>query len=201
MGGLVESLGRSFERLLRWLYPGALFLVLLYLSSRSVFNSIRRVQDPWALVFVAIVAGMVTYLLQTYVVNQFISLLFDLPCLRLLSTDTEQLKGRPKCLAEGAARWGEPAWRRWGISWHERSDEQAKERLNSWLDYSWSTYHAGFITVWLTLVFFCNSDRGSFLSNISPWLVWGLAIPLIASLLWQYLILTRVTLRISERQN
>jgi len=38
----ISALGKGFERLLRWAYPGILFLVLLYMSKPTVFEDVSK---------------------------------------------------------------------------------------------------------------------------------------------------------------
>jgi hypothetical protein len=146
MGNFIEALGKGFERLLRWFYPAGLFLALLYLSMPLSFNNIREIKivpDPWPLIIVAIVAGMASYLIQAYLVNNIVSLCYS-PS-GLLYKNKEELNGKlTKWFVEWAERWGETAWRRHGIN---NINRREREHLQNWLDYSWSTYHATFITV------------------------------------------------------
>ena len=202
MVNLIDALGKSFERLLRWIYPGALFLVLLYLSSPpciNVLTSINGIAGVWGLVLVAVVAGMAVYIAQAYIFNQIVSLCFSPSGLLHKKTKTLN-RGKAKKLAKFADTWGEGAWRRWGIQTEQLTDRHAIERLNGWLDYAWSAYHAGCITLWLTLTFFCFSASNSILGSISPWIIWPFMGVLLVSLLWQYLILTRVVLLIPKTQ-
>ncbi|MBI2328608.1 MAG: hypothetical protein HYU85_03080 [Chloroflexi bacterium] len=210
MGSFVDALGSGFERLLRWLYPGALFLVLLFLSNPTVLPNISKplfvlskaneVVGIWQVGIVAIVAGMTTYLIHAYIFNQIISWWFC--SVGLLHRKSEDLSRIARNLAEFADHWTEPAWRRWGVS---SNDQHALERFNNWLTYSWSTYHAGCITLWLTASFFFINEDGSALDTFAK--SGGLLLPIgacllflafLLSLLWQYLILTRLTLRLAR---
>ena len=80
MAGLQELIGASFERVLRWVYPGALILVLLRLSRPDSFLEIVNLEDlagPWELIVVGFVAGFAAYMLQGYVINYVISHIFQ----------------------------------------------------------------------------------------------------------------------------
>ncbi len=43
MQNWAESIFKNFERIIRWIYPGALFLSLLYLTSPNCLNFIREI--------------------------------------------------------------------------------------------------------------------------------------------------------------
>ncbi len=207
MENFVDAIGTGFERILRWLYPGALFLVLLFLSNPSVFKIIltpllahnKNYESfaVWQLIIAGAVAGMAIYLIHYYIFNWIISLLITRS--GLLDRETRDLQGLPERLAQFAERWNEPTWRRWGIR-QNRPTRHTLERANNWLNYSWSTYHAGCITLYLAVLFSIFKESSSVLGNWfigkGPWFYLGLVIFLVLflkSLLWQYIILTRLT--------
>ena len=188
MQNSAEYLGRNFERLLRWVYPGALFLVLLRMSRPQAFKAVADVEsgNVWDLVVVGLAAGFVVYLLQGYVINQLISAVAQ-----LLRWDVNVYPSdQPihcRCL-RCLVRWVDPQAR------SIRRRYSTCESLNSYLDYAWGVYHALSITGWLTILFFGIRAKGSVLASNGcwGWVVFGTALLLFIASLWAYAQLSRV---------
>jgi hypothetical protein len=191
MGNVAEALGRSFERLLRWLYPAALFLVVAYAARPSLLKlgqKLPAMGDTWGLILVALVAGFIAYLLQSYVWTTLISEVLD----RTVRWSTRN-RSAGGFVAYVDRRFDD-AWRRWG---HNRKE------MNDYLNYAWATYHAASMTGWLTIVFTCFKESRSFVNDNRSYCV---AIVTIAGILflasiWQYLILSRVAQRFEMPPN
>lgn len=190
MADLVDSIGRNFERLLRWVYPGAFFLVLLRLSNRSAYDNLLKVEpELWALVVAGIVAGVVVYLLQGYVLNMGLSILVT-----RIGWDVNAREGNenpswwPTCLDRLAHlfdRIAQGTKRRWG--------GMNRQGLGNYLNYAWATYHATSITGWLTLVFYYFvKDDSSVLAKLPFWAIPFPAILLVLGSLLTWCHLSRV---------
>ena len=134
MAKLVEVICKYFERLLRWVYPGALFLVLLLLSSTSDSFKDLFLRENWLLILVVVTFGAVIYIFQSALINIIIGLLL-IPC--------------NKC-------------RRWDSFLSDHYAKRilirypTKKSANEYLNYSWAFYHATSITAWLPLSFFLS---------------------------------------------
>lgn len=180
---MIDQIDRSFERLLRWIYPAVLFLVLLGVSRPGDFDTLAEVKWPWGLAIVGLVAGAVAYLLQAYVVNQLVVSqvshycrwernVYEVPRFRFLIG-----------LANYADRWARVTHQRWGTK---------LERLHSYLNYAWATYHAAMLTAWLTLIFFLLKVEGSMFASVEWWVVVIPAVLLLVGAIWQYVWLARI---------
>ena len=67
---LIDSTFNNFERVLRWVYPGGLAVVLLYAANPEFLQ--KTVYDHfggWPVVIGGLIAGAVVYLFQAYFVG------------------------------------------------------------------------------------------------------------------------------------
>lgn len=113
MNNPFEFIGSNFERLLRWVYPGALFIVLLYATHPEFLQGEEGLYSKigiWGLVTGGLVIGAVIYLFQSYVVGSVITVTFI-----LLKWDVRQGIQRP--LAE----------------WETKEEEKPRYCLRYWL--------------------------------------------------------------------
>src|SRR4030042_5434851 len=85
MSGVIDEIGKNFERLLRWAYPGGLFLVLLFFSTlingkSTAFNTLLAyTQNNWLVIFFAgIFIGSAIYIFQSNVVANILKFLLKL---------------------------------------------------------------------------------------------------------------------------
>lgn len=192
MQNWAESIFKNFERILRWIYPGALFLSLLYLTGSDILNFIRKIEPnhSWFfLVLVAAVAGFVIYLFQQQVIAQFISF-FTMLSDWDKESDPSKLPWGKYCqkMAKHADKWVTATIARWN----------SPELLNPYLDYAFARYHATSITAWLTLLFLMVKSPGSALSLIPLWVVILFAVSLLLGSIWEYLWLSRVKLHFDQ---
>lgn len=183
-GSIINTVFDRFERSLRWLYPGLLFLVLLRMSRPDEFEAVNSVlENYWDLVGAGIVAGVAIYLFQAYLVGQVISAIgvwckWDVNA--LLPGETPV---RSSCVLTILDRQAVSVRKRWG--------RKIENGLGGYLDYSWAAYHALSITGWLTIVMFGLKCEGSVFEKAGcPILV--LAILLMVGALWLYAQLTRI---------
>ena len=146
--GLLDSIDRNFQRLLRWAYPAALLLLLLLITDSSstvgVFVKEQSDKPLWVLAVGLLAAGAATYLFHMAIVIQAVSLLsigvrWELNALDPGTTPVWPFKG----IASAFDKWATSTQRRWNT----------RDKLGGYLDYAWATCHAQFITGWLTLVF------------------------------------------------
>ena len=193
MGDLIDSIGRNFQRLLRWVYPGALFLVLLRISSPDAFNHLACLNlgiGLWGLVVGGLVAGFVIYLFQGYFVSYIVTFIFiwakwdvrqglQVPAPKI----REKCKCIPYCVLHFFDRMAVATRRRWNGS--------VPKGLGNYLDYAFAAYHAVMMTGWLTLVFVFVSIFNS--DSVLRW--WILFIPAILFLVGgiiTYMLLGRI---------
>jgi len=194
-----NALGNSFERLLRWFYPGILFLVLLFISKPNAWDSYwkfvqyNEVVGLWGLFSLVIVSGLLIYTIQAYFINNIVS---SVSCLSGIGhRDIEQLRWGIRHIARGSLRWGETAWRRWGFVSTDIIRED-RDRLGRWIDYSWGTYHVGCMTIWLYWFFYWFIDKDNNLNCIPLWIPVVISVFMGIFLVFHYIMLTRFALRI-----
>lgn len=184
MPELIGQIDRIFQRLLRWVYPPALFSTLLYLTRPDDFTTFASIEKPWGLIIASFVAGFAVYLFQNYFISQFI--IFGISCTIGWEYKFETLLRfrllQP--LADLANKWAQVTYRRYGTS---------VERLNSYLDYAWAAYHATMVTGWLTLTLFFLKEQNSIFDSIPSWEIILPAALLILAGISYYGLLTRVT--------
>jgi len=214
MESIMEALGKGFERILRWIYPGALFLVLLFLSHPKSLKELLEISpfsNEWEIIIVILIAGMVVYLIHALFLNQIISIpflksgLLHKSDMELLRDSGEKLnkKNYMKKLVPLVNAWIEPTICKFGLN-NEALTKRERERFRSYLDYAWGTYHAASITLWLAIFFLIVNEKDSKIDLLTHWGVpwFFLAISIIfffffLFLLWEYLVLVRLDLRAS----
>jgi len=160
MGDLIRAVDSSFQRLLRWVYPGGLLLVLLYIASEKDLIG-WELQLSSLLIVVVFFAGATLYLFQTTVINQIISTFATLTRLEKNAIDDN---ARPMrgfiAIANFFDKWAREAEIRWPP---HRGDIQ-RDDIQSFLNYRWAVYHATLITGWLTLIFFIYFELWGFIA-------------------------------------
>ena len=203
MDNLVDSLGRSFERLLRWVYPGALFIVLLRLARPADFETLATIklagdESLWGLLVGGIVAGVIAYLLQGYVVNVVVSGVFI-----YLKWDVNVPFDRPQWVQRVLGWWG---IRQVASEFAHLVDAMARNsrrrwesKLSNWLDYVWGVHHATAVTGWLTLFFYLlwNEPESRF-DRAAAWEILAPSATLLLAALFLHAVLVRVKLPDSE---
>jgi len=201
LGDLIDSIGKNFERLLRWVYPGALFLVLLYASKPNFFKNLTSVDNAigiWGLVVGGLVAGVIVYLLQGYVVSYIINVAFMLlrwDVRQRLQCDHGERETESKKQPVSCVRWMLPLFDGMAAGTRERWSISDTQKLGNHLTYAWATYKAVLITGWLTIIFFGINESGSVFSSATAWAVLPPAILLLLGGLFTYLILSRIPVK------
>jgi len=132
---LIEVICKYFERLLRWVYPGALFWVLVLLSPVSGYFKDTFLINYWLIVLAVVTIGAIIYIVQSAIVNTIIGLI-----LILLSNRCKQ--------------WGNFLNSHYANRILNRYP--TKDKANEYLNYAWAFYHATSITAWLPLSFFLS---------------------------------------------
>ena len=204
MPNLEEFIGKNFERVLRWIYPGALFVVLLYASHPGYFNGPDGLYAKiglWGLVVGALVAGFIIYLFQAYVIGYIITVPFifsgwdvrqRLPK-KVKETNTERkpgIKTKLKCCRERTVSLFDTMAR----ATRDRWSDEVPPKLNNYQNYAWATYHAVLMTGWLTLFFYLsrNKSADSIFRDVPCWCVILPASLFILGGFFTYLLLTRI---------
>ena len=138
MGELIDAIGRNFERLLRWAYPGGLLLFLIWAYSTSFgqeesefFNELKDLTgSSWWVIFAGtIFAGFAIYIIQNKMVSLLLYWLFSNTWIKRKFT----CKAVVNMLRMRANL--NPVW------------------YQGYPDYGWATYHATSITGLLVLIF------------------------------------------------
>ena len=186
----ISSIYDSFERLLRWAYPGMLFLVLLYVSKAKAINLLQKIEGyPWILALVVIVSGAVIYLFQINVITQTFAALAQSCRWDSVTHPKYTNKNAPHPKPRGFLQ---PLAEKWFN--HQARDIEIKHKAgsnSSYLDYAWAVYHAASITGWLGLIFCRIKDTDSMLADINSWVVVVSALLVFFSL-YMFARLTRV---------
>ena len=182
MGAFVEALDKGFDRILRFVYPGTLLVVLFHLFNPDLICKLQQTFSIWGVVVFAVVSGTAIFLVHFLVLNWLISIVFL--TLGLLYEDKP--RGCKARLADWADKWSVPTWHRWGIN---RDRHVGLKRANNWLTLRWSYYHAACMTLWITM---------GFLFWKGNWVLGLLPLLLLPCLFWEYLVLTRLALRLPK---
>ncbi len=188
-----EAIGKGFERVLRWLYPGALFLILLAVSWPDFYNlPIVTTYGLTAIIVVGLTAGFITYLVQAYVLKELLVWVT-----KLIRWDVTLLRLPPDpirfCFLRWLAKtlcnpWAEAITKRW----------PTRKELDGYLHYSFAAFHAMMITAWLPPLFrfLLWATHEPLLPFWTKWPCWWI-LSLVTGLfgLFLYLYLTRLDWR------
>jgi len=183
MGSVVEATGKAFERLLRWLYPGLLFFVLLFLFKKTTFDELLSLQHfEWVVIIGGLGISAAIYLIEVYVFEQIINIIAQMIGWLVLEGYRRQPKFFPKWIVDFIDSQAKDI----EYKYISRQDRQ------SYMSYANATYHALCITGWQILFFYCVRDDSSLLSKIElPWIIFVLVLIFIFSLSY-YARLSRV---------
>ncbi len=75
---MVDNIFKNIERILRWVYPGLLFFILLYITNRDftidiIFKDLGFPEyTSWGIILSITGIGALIYLLEQYVLNTFL---------------------------------------------------------------------------------------------------------------------------------
>lgn len=173
MNNLVTSIYGPFERILRWAYPGMLFLVLLNLSQSPSFCIINAFgSQTWFLVIGALVIGAALYLIQSLVVTQLLTCIFQ--GLHWCVNEHPEAGDNPSILALHdklppwccCLKWLATHWLDRDARTIELRCRRSKGDHYSYLDSSWAQFHSAFITAILIILFWFLKSANSTLSML-----------------------------------
>ena len=193
MSGIIDDIGRNFERLLRWAYPGGLFLVLLFISTlvesyhhetRDILYDfsptfeilIRYTDHNWFVIFLgSLFVGGAIYLFQSEVIDKIVPCvlhcvwrIFHLrECYKFIDNNTGNLLSRlvSFCTTRAETRTNDQI---------ERllfRDFLNSEWLKNYLDYAWAIVHSTSITGWLLVIFRLCAIQNSWFDAKDPYYV------------------------------
>jgi len=190
-----EIINRGFERLLRWLYPGALFLGLLYAGKPDQLTRLKGAtefpEQIWILLILGLGISAAIYLFQNYVLTQL--LLHTL--FRWLNWDVGAVTDKEK---RSEPKLSCMKWLADKVINHQADVIELQyrdpEKRQLYMDYCWGIFHAAFITVWLPFIFLVSSRHETDLHSIG-WLVAIAIFLLLIGSLYLYLRITRVRVR------
>ncbi|MEW6142600.1 MAG: hypothetical protein AB1597_05500 [Chloroflexota bacterium] len=173
----VTQLFGSLERLLRWVYPGLLFLALLGGSQPVAFKLLVGIERPWGVVVSGLVVGFVIYMLQRSVV----SLLLQSVCFWGLHWEQREPRRWTRRLVGAMDTWVRREGNKWG-----------SEELVRYQNFAWGSYHALSMTGWLIILFVVLwVEPQSPLGSIRWWLLLPSILLLVASV-WEFMFLIRL---------
>jgi len=155
----IDALGENFERLLRWVYPGFLLTLLLYLAKPYLFEHIafNRTVGLSGLIIGCVVIGFIVYILQTNFLQQIFIVIFTL----CKWSHSQVLRKHKNFIHE---------------LFYGEAEIIVKHSGKNYSSYLWSTCHMMFITCWLTFLFLGVKDSHSF---FSCWFGWILSINIV----------------------
>ena len=189
MPPLGDLLGKSLERLLRWVYPGVLLLGLLFLADINVFRKFDREFYVWVAVGFVWIAGFVIFTLQRFVVNEFITLLLDFRGWNSLPRANRRpfLDGPFPWLCSYIDRLAKSSGDRFG-----QTGETRAGKIGDYLNERWGISHAIAITAWLPWAVKPYAMPESPLLDNIPLLI-GITVPLGLGYLLAHFTLERLT--------
>ncbi len=205
MPNIGELIGRSFERILRWAYPGILFTALLALARPSYFAWWKGLPGDRAFVaaLIIVVASVVVYGLQRYILDEALNVLLDCLGLGTFSTGESAFRkvvrwlhlppwvGRmvhgPRSYCHGLAAFVIRRFGRRGLG-----AEPDVEGMSDYVVYGRAVAHVMSVTGWLPLALDLLADPGS-----ESWKAWWPVLKIVSVLsLGGYVIQTLVLNRV-----
>ena len=181
---VAEILGKSFERILRWVYPGVLFTALLCLGRPGIFDFWLR-RGVWqdhiliaALVITA--ASVVIYALHRYVLKDFLRWLLYMVGWASFQRANKKIPLFDKYIGLK----GKDIIRRFG-GLERESPDLRESRISNYLIGRWAAIHAMGLTAWVFVAMYLVALPSSPLREGMPlWLV--VLIPSILGLWWLF---------------
>lgn len=175
MNVLGELIGRSFERLLRWVYPGVLFAALMGFGKPTYFNWWISLPNERFLVAATliIVTSFMIYSLQRFVWNEILIWILD----RIGWSAFSQ----PPRTISYVDRLSQSIQRRFGFE--TDTNDRVAEKFADYLVNRWSAIHAMAATFWVFVVTWCWADGESLLIQWQDYLWLVAAVSLGASVL------------------
>lgn len=172
----ITAIDRSFQRVLRWIYPGILFFLLLYVSNYAAFKKVGDslgfpANNVWGVLIGSFAIGSVLYLLQQYVINELISLVV---CwFNKRSKIRTCFNWLNKCSKiRTCFKWAGDFFD------FEKQAKKAAARYatraerNGYMDYAWGVHHALVLTGYLIIAFeFIDSNSHIYdqIPSLSLW--------------------------------
>ena len=189
MGDVIDSVSRNLERLIRWAYPGILFVTLLALGNDAVFDQWQQYDDRIAIMaMAAISSSFVIYGLQRY----FIGDLLVIPIAHAAGLSAYASRPRFRWFLDPLSN---SIQRRFGVKDGVRDEEAFSNYLMS----RWAAIHATGLTSWVFALTYLTSLKDAPLRWISGEAAWVIVGLLVVAYLSGALILERMELDYFQR--
>ena len=184
---MLDNIFKNIERLLRWVYPGLLFFILLFIIDYNQFEIIaNRLGFPeetsWGIILAIAGIGTVIYLFHQYILNTILVITLG----NWWKNKRKDIQGRSRFVKH----FNDKAKK---IMYVCQSDKSTH-----YFYYNWGIYHALATTFWLLLSFFIVN----ILTNTSNWwvhLIW--VVSLIVFLLGKLYLFLKLMLVDEDRIN
>ncbi len=183
---LVEIIGRSFERVLRWAYPGILFITLLALGKPEVFDWWMKLgrDKVFVGVLVMIIGSIMIYGLYRYLIAELTAFFFDTALSLGSMVPTARRRERNRLVrllirCFGGGYWVRLSWaiqRRFGYTDLEKPRDL--KAFSEYVLYFRAVTHVLGMTFWTFVFVFTIASAGSSLRSwwIPLWIVASLCL-------------------------
>ncbi len=176
-GAIVEAMGNGCERLLRWLFPGAFFVILLSLSWPPFYQSSLVTKYGLPSVFaIGLTAGFIIYIVQAQIIAQVIgwfAIFIRWDVTLFPSKQSPEIRySLFRFLAERLCNpWAQATMARY----------HTKKQFEGYFRYQFAIFHAMMITAWLPVFFriFLRITQVSTLPLWAKWSAWWFPLSLI----------------------
>lgn len=166
MSDTVGSLAREFDRLVRWGYPGLLFLSLLHLGKSDLLHDRMLVGEErlFSFIVIILVSSFVIYGLHRYVLHEALMEVLRALGWQPLFIDGELRGDRPPV---APLRWIAPYYDGRSTRWTRRRNGSAEGEFSRALYIAWAVAHGMLITAWLSVLMIGLADSDSSLRQIN----------------------------------
>jgi len=202
MGDIIRAIDESFQRLLRWVYPGFLILVLLYMSKPCYFKFFisNQYMGSAGIIIGCLTLGVLAYIIQYSIIAQILNFISK-ACMwdpnlgrwpddnMISSCAIGKSRVRCKRIAKCFDMQAGPIERE--IQKEQDKQDKYRNGNSSLMDYRWAIYHATSLSGLLIFVFWCIRSEHSILNQMNFWPILTAIILFIFSVLY-YMLLSRV---------
>ena len=170
MGDLIRAIDQSFQRILRWFYPGFLLMTLFYMSKPNDFRMVLTKIDLVPMLIVFLTLGALLFLLEHSVIHEILCALRQLLFVK---------KGFCKYRTNLAVK-----------AKNSKGKEQCENRSNTYENYIWSVQRATLISSLAIFFFLAIKDSSSIIGR-TGYLFLILGIAMLIGSIYTYFILAK----------
>ena len=169
MREIIEAFGRYFERFVRWVYPGMLFLLLLHLGRPDLLRQFRiGGKGIWGIIILIVVFSFIIYSLHRYVLHEIYLLFAYLIGYSAPGRIARKRKNLPECRKFQIFEDQKSFLIKRFCENQEKRETSGKQTIDGFSDYlfnRWAVTHAMGLTGWVLIAMYRIASENSCLGG------------------------------------